>query len=175
MKDQEDDEEEADVEEEAPTKKSKTPKKDDTPSKKKKRRASEDGEAAQKRTKVEPSPSKKSASNESGMRRLGKTGIKIKDLKVGIGAPLQTGKKVFVEYEGRLANGKVFDKSKKPMKFTLGVGNVIKGWDLGLQGMRVGGQRFLEIPPKFAYGVEGVPGRIPSNSTLHFVVEAVKM
>ncbi|EFJ53031.1 hypothetical protein VOLCADRAFT_55081, partial [Volvox carteri f. nagariensis] len=85
------------------------------------------------------------------------------------------GQKVLVRYTGRLkSNGKVFDKSgQKPFQFRLGVGEVIKGWDLGVEGMRVGDKRRLVIPPQLAYGAAGVKGTIPSNSTLEFDVELV--
>jgi FK506-binding nuclear protein len=80
---------------------------------------------------------------------------------------------VKVNYVGRLENGRIFDQSRGAFDFRLGVGKVIKGWDLGVVGMRVGGKRRLVIPPKLAYGASGVPGTIPKNETLTFDVELV--
>jgi hypothetical protein len=103
-----------------------------------------------------------------------KGGIQIEDLKVGNG-PEATGKKfIGVYYEGKLmGNNKVFDYrlSGKPFKFRLGAGEVIKGWDLGIEGMKVGGKRRLSIPPQMAYGAKGAPPDIPANSHLVFEVE----
>ncbi|KAL2609953.1 hypothetical protein R1flu_028526 [Riccia fluitans] len=90
----------------------------------------------------------------------------------------QSGKKVGMIYTGKLkSNGKVFDSNvgKKPFEFRLGVGEVIKGWDVGVNGMRVGDKRKLIIPPEMAYGSKGVPGTIPGNSTLEFDVELVNV
>ncbi|KAG2490536.1 hypothetical protein HYH03_010930 [Edaphochlamys debaryana] len=98
---------------------------------------------------------------------------------VALGPPhaklAKPGNKVGVRYTGRLkSNGKVFDKSTgKPFQFRLGVGEVIKGWDLGVEGMRVGDKRRLTIPPQLAYGTSGVKGTIPPNATLEFDVELV--
>ena len=83
------------------------------------------------------------------------------------------GVQVKVNYVGRLANGRIFDQSRGPFEFRLGVGKVIKGWDIGVANMRVGGKRRLVIPPKLAYGNTGVPGTIPRNETLTFDVELV--
>ncbi len=76
-----------------------------------------------------------------------------------------------MHYVGRLDNGKIFDQSRAPFEFRLGVGRVIKGWDLGVASMRVGGKRKLIVPAKLAYGAAGVPGTIPPNATLTFEVE----
>lgn len=85
----------------------------------------------------------------------------------------KSGKKVSVRYVGRLKSGKVFDKTdKKPFQFRLGVGEVIKGWDVGVEGMRVGDKRKLVIPPQMGYGSQRT-GPIPPNSTLEFDVELV--
>ena len=100
--------------------------------------------------------------------------LEIEDLVVGKGKEAKSGDKVKVHYVGTLADGKEFDSSKKhgkPFEFQLGKGNVIKGWDQGVVGMKVGGKRKLTIPPSLAYGARGVPGAIPPNATLTFEVE----
>lgn len=105
-------------------------------------------------------------------------GVQYWDIKVGDGATAVSGKKVHVNYTGWLTNGKKFDSSvgKAPFSFTLGAGEVIKGWDEGVAGMKVGGKRQLKIPPQLAYGSQGVGnGLIPPNSTLIFDVELVSV
>lgn len=85
---------------------------------------------------------------------------------------------VAMKYIGKLkSNGKVFDSTvgKKAFEFRLGVGEVIKGWDVGVEGMRVGDKRRLTIPPQMAYGAKGVPGTIPGNAWLTFDVELVNV
>ena len=103
------------------------------------------------------------------------SGLKYWDTKVGTGVTATAGHKVVVHYTGWLTNGKKFDSSvdrKEPFSFQLGGGQVIKGWDEGVAGMKVGGKRRLEIPPELAYGNRGVGGGlIPPNSTLLFDVE----
>jgi FKBP-type peptidyl-prolyl cis-trans isomerase len=100
-------------------------------------------------------------------------GLKYWDIKVGTGATAETGKKITVNYTGWLTTGKQFDSSvgKKPFPLTLGAGQVIKGWDEGIVGMKVGGKRQLRIPPDLGYGAKGYPGFIPPNATLIFDVE----
>lgn len=98
----------------------------------------------------------------------------IEDLKVGDGAEAQSGKTVTVHYVGTLTNGNKFDSSRdrgEGFVFPLGKGRVIKGWDQGVAGMKVGGMRKLTIPPDLAYGDRGFPPVIPPGSTLVFEVE----
>ncbi len=104
------------------------------------------------------------------------SGLEYWDIKVGEGAIAQSGKHVKVDYTGWLTNGKKFDSSVgtgKPFDFMLGASQVIKGWDQGVAGMKVGGKRQLRIPPDLAYGAAGYPGAIPPNSTLIFDVQLV--
>jgi len=101
-------------------------------------------------------------------------GMKIETLKEGTGAEAKNGDVVSVHYVGTFENGTKFDSSidrGTPFSFTLGAGQVIKGWDLGVLGMKVGEKKKLTIPSDLAYGSGGVPGAIPSNSTLIFEVE----
>jgi|SRR5208282_4032058 len=104
------------------------------------------------------------------------SGLEYWDIKVGTGAVAQTGQQVRVDYTGWLTNGKKFDSSVgtgRPFEFQLGASQVIKGWDEGVAGMKVGGKRQLRIPPDLAYGEKGYPGVIPANSTLIFDVRLV--
>ena len=100
------------------------------------------------------------------------SGLKISDLKIGSGAEASAGQDVSVNYRGTLENGKEFDSSygRAPFNFSLGSGQVIKGWDEGVAGMKIGGKRKLIIPPELGYGKRGI-GSIPPNSTLIFEVE----
>jgi FKBP-type peptidyl-prolyl cis-trans isomerase len=97
----------------------------------------------------------------------------IEDLVVGEGAEAVAGKHVTVHYTGTLENGKQFDSSvgRGPFDFPLGAGRVIKGWDQGVAGMKVGGKRKLTIPSDLGYGPRGAGGVIPPNATLIFEVE----
>jgi FKBP-type peptidyl-prolyl cis-trans isomerase len=100
--------------------------------------------------------------------------LKVEDLQVGTGAEAVAGKKVTVHYTGTLTDGSKFDSSLdrgRPFDFPLGAGRVIKGWDEGVAGMKVGGKRRLTIPPELGYGARGFPPVIPPNSTLIFEVE----
>jgi len=94
------------------------------------------------------------------------------DETAGTGAVAQLGDTLTVNYTGKLQDGTVFDTSvgKRPIQFVLGAGQVIPGWDQGLEGMKVGGKRLLVIPPDLAYGADGY-GPIPPNSTLIFEVD----
>ena len=99
------------------------------------------------------------------------------EMLVGTGDEARTGQRVEVHYTGFLADGKQFDSSRGggPFTFKLGAGQVIKGWDQGVVGMRVGGKRRLIIPPELAYGMRGYPGVIPAQATLVFEVELLRI
>jgi FKBP-type peptidyl-prolyl cis-trans isomerase FkpA len=102
------------------------------------------------------------------------------ELAPGAGAEAKKGDKVKVNYTGRLLKTNfVFDTSvgpgKKPFEFTIGAGNVIKGWDEGVVGMKVGGKRKLTIPSRLAYGEKGSPPKIPGKSTLVFDIELLSI
>jgi FKBP-type peptidyl-prolyl cis-trans isomerase len=100
----------------------------------------------------------------------------VKDVKVGTGAEAVPGRTLRVHYTGRLLDGTKFDSSHdsgEPIEFTLGAGEVIEGWEEGIRGMRVGGERELTIPSAMAYGVRGRPPLIPSNAALQFDIELV--
>ena len=106
-------------------------------------------------------------------------GFIIEDLVVGEGTEAQDYNKVVVNYTGTLEDGSVFDSSlnpgREPFTFTLGAGSVIKGWDLGVLGMKVGGKRKLTIPPELGYGDQGAGGVIPPGATLIFEVELLEV
>lgn len=105
-------------------------------------------------------------------------GLKIEDLVIGDGKEAVLGKIVSVNYVGTLLDGKKFDSSydrNQSFEFALGGGQVIKGWDLGVVGMKVGGKRKLTIAPELAYGEREIPGAIPANSTLVFEVELLNV
>lgn len=102
------------------------------------------------------------------------SGLTYVDLVVGTGREAAIGDEASVHYTGWLENGKKFDSSVdrgRPFSFRVGAGRVIKGWDEGVQGMKIGGKRKLIIPPDLAYGSRGAGGVIPPNATLTFEVE----
>lgn len=102
------------------------------------------------------------------------SGLQIEDLREGTGAEATKGKRVTVHYVGTLTNGNKFDSSRdrgQGFTFHLGGGQVIKGWDEGVAGMKIGGLRRLTIPPDLGYGARGYPPVIPPSSTLVFEVE----
>ena len=106
------------------------------------------------------------------------SGLGYVDLVEGTGATPKTGESVTVHYTGWLTDGKKFDSSldrKQPFNFTLGAGMVIKGWDQGVLGMKVGGKRKLTIPSDLGYGAKGFAGAIPPNATLVFEVELLQV
>lgn len=116
------------------------------------------------------------ATNNQTMNNISTTtGLQIFDEKIGTGAEALVGKTVSTQYIGTLTDGTKFDSSidrGQPFEFTLGLGKVIKGWDLGIAGMRVGGVRKLIISPELGYGAQAI-GPIPANSTLIFEVQLV--
>ncbi|MEO5728746.1 MAG: FKBP-type peptidyl-prolyl cis-trans isomerase [Byssovorax sp.] len=106
------------------------------------------------------------------------TELVIEDIRVGDGAVATAGQTVSVHYTGTLTDGKKFDSSHdrgQPFKFKLGGGQVIKGWDQGVAGMKIGGLRKLTIPPHLGYGERGAGGVIGPNATLVFEVELLAL
>jgi peptidylprolyl isomerase len=120
-----------------------------------------------------PKPTAAKAGSATGRTVTTKSGLKYVDLVVGKGPMPKVGQTISVLYTGRLSNGTVFDstgnRNNEPFETPIGVGQVIKGWDEGMLGMRVGGKRRLTIPPALGYGSEA-QGPIPPNSTLIFDV-----
>ncbi|OJD24368.1 hypothetical protein ACJ73_04273 [Blastomyces percursus] len=128
-----------------------------------------------------PSPPKKDGEKKDGDKKAPAAGtlgvkevqgVKLDDKKLGSGRVAKKGDRVSMRYIGKLENGKVFDANKKgpPFSFKLGSGEVIKGWDIGIPGMAVGGERRVTIPSHLAYGKKALPG-IPANSKLIFDVK----
>ena len=137
-----------------------------------------DSKKEKKAAKKEKKADKKEKKADAGKIDKRANGLIVQELKVGTGAEAVSGKTIAAHYTGSLTNGKVFDSSKgnQPIKFQLGAGRVIKGWDEGLVGMKVGGKRKLTIPPDLAYGSRDVGnGLIPANSTLIFEVELMEV
>ena len=116
-------------------------------------------------------------SNNSITMAQDQSKLLVQDEVVGTGEAAMVGSQVVVHYTGKFVDGTVFDSSVsrgEPIQFVLGSGQVIKGWDEGLIGMKVGGKRLLQIPPEYAYGDKGV-GPIPGGATLIFEVELLKI
>jgi FKBP-type peptidyl-prolyl cis-trans isomerase FkpA len=106
------------------------------------------------------------------------SGLKYDDLVEGEGAVAAAGQRVVEHYTGWLTDGRKFDSSldrNDPFSFALGAGQVIRGWDEGVQGMKIGGKRKLTIPPQLGYGARGAGGVIPPNATLVFEVELLEI
>jgi peptidylprolyl isomerase len=121
-----------------------------------------------------PAMASQDAKKDAAKAVVTASGLKYVDVVVGKGASPTAGKQVKVHYTGTLENGKKFDSSvdrNEPFSFTIGVGQVIKGWDEGVMTMKVGGKRKLTIPAKLGYGAQGAGGVIPPNATLLFDVE----
>lgn len=105
-------------------------------------------------------------------------GLIIEDIELGTGKEAQKGKSISVHYTGYLTDGTKFDSSLnrgEPITIVLGVGQVIRGWDEGFDGMKEGGKRKLTIPPEMGYGEHGAGGVIPGNATLIFEVQLVQV
>lgn len=109
-------------------------------------------------------------------------GVKVAILQEGAGEAAKSGDLVAMNYTGRLVDGTVFDSNVdpkfnhvEPFEFTLGAGQVIPGWDIGVSGMKAGEKRILEIAPDYAYGATGAGGVIPPNATLIFEVELLEI
>ncbi len=110
--------------------------------------------------------------------RITDSGLKVEELVEGDGAVAAAGQQVVVHYTGWLTDGRKFDSSHdraEPFDFALGRGHVIRGWDEGVAGMKVGGRRRLTIPPQLGYGARGAGGVIPPNATLVFEVELLEI
>lgn len=183
----EDEEEEGEEEEEEEEKREAKP--EPKKSKKEKKRKHDEKEEEKKAKKVkkvefkknlEEGPTKPKSKKEQDKHKpktkVLEGGIVIEDRTIGDGPQAKRGARVGMRYIGKLKNGKVFDKntSGKPFAFKLGRGEVIKGWDIGVAGMCVGGERRIVIPAPYAYGKQALPG-IPANSELTFDVKLVSM
>jgi len=149
---------------------------------KKQQKKAEQAKAAEQAKQAAPAPAqpaekkKTESKGEAGLTKTLPGGLEIKDIEIGKGKQVKAGQRVHILYRGRLTNGKVFDQTtdrKKPFVFRLGLGEVISGWDKGIEGMFVGGKRKLKIPAPLAYGKKGAPPDIPPNATLLFDVEVL--
>ncbi|KAF1925870.1 uncharacterized protein M421DRAFT_423429 [Didymella exigua CBS 183.55] len=120
---------------------------------------------------------KKEAAKPAAKGPRNVSGVTVEDKKEGKGKAAKKGDRVEMRYIGKLKNGKVFDSNKKgkPFAFKLGVGQVIKGWDVGVAGMTAGGERRLTIPAAMAYGKKGAPPDIPPNSDLIFDIKCISV
>jgi len=184
-------EELAQQEDEKPTKKNPEKKKEEKkraadpppepPAKKEKKAAATEKKSAPSSEKEKPKKPEPEREPEpkGSLRREFKNGMEITNLSMGRpdGKQAKPGKNVTMKYVGKLQSGKIFDQTKgnATFRFRLGVGEVIKGWDAGVDGMRVGDKRRLVIPPAMAYGKKGIKGAIPGGATLVFEVELVNV
>ncbi len=115
--------------------------------------------------------------NKSTLSMAEQSAVQRQDEVVGTGDVAEINNRITVHYTGTFLDGKVFDSSVtrgEPFQFVLGIGQVIKGWDEGLVGMKVGGKRILIVPPQLGYGANDY-GPIPGNSTLVFQIELLKV
>jgi len=129
-------------------------------------------QSAQKPAAARPNTSAPTKVTGDGVKTA--SGLQYWDITVGTGDVAKEGSHVKVHYTGWLTTGKKFDSSVdagKPYEFAIGRGDVIKGWDEGVTGMKVGGKRQLRIPPELGYGANGYPGVIPANATLIFDIQ----
>jgi FKBP-type peptidyl-prolyl cis-trans isomerase len=129
---------------------------------------------AQSATKKAAAPNTNAPTKVTGDGVKTDSGLQYWEIRVGNGQVAKEGSHVRVHYTGWLTTGKKFDSSVdagKPFDFTIGNGEVIKGWEEGVAGMRVGGKRQLRIPPALGYGADGYPNLIPANATLIFDVQ----
>jgi len=137
------------------------------------------GESAPSATKTEaPKPKvdvKPMPPTALGETKTTEGGVKYETLTPGDGPELKPGQKAAIHYEGKLENGEVFDSSKGKSPFPFGQSPVIKGWEEGIPGMKLGEIRKLTIPPDLAYGQRGSPPKIPPKATLIFEVELVEI
>ena len=132
---------------------------------------------------VDYSDSKIAGEGQNNMQNVQQIeGVKIIILEEGNGDMAKSGDTVAMNYTGKLADGTVFDSNidpkfnhVQPFVFTIGVGQVIRGWDVGIAGMKVGEKRILEINPDYAYGETGAGGVIPPNATISFEVELLQI
>jgi peptidylprolyl isomerase len=140
-------------------------------------------QSSQNETKSTPEAAKETAGNYPGWAtakepEITSTSLKYIDVEVGNGASPQSGQQVIVHYSGYLTNGTKFDSSVdrgEALAFTIGIGQVIKGWDEGVMSMKTGGKRKLIIPPQLGYGANGAPPVIPPNAELIFDVELLEV
>lgn len=118
----------------------------------------------------------KSKDSDKKQSRVLEGGVKVRDVKIGNGKMAKKGDKVSVRYIGKLTNGTIFDKNTKgtPFAFTIGAGDVIKGWDIGIAGMQIDGEREVTVPPSMGYGKKKMQD-IPANSTLVFEVKLLSI
>jgi FKBP-type peptidyl-prolyl cis-trans isomerase FkpA len=132
------------------------------------------GQTATKKSASAARPNTTAPTKVTGEGTKTPSGLQYWNIKVGTGQEAKSGDHVKVHYTGWLTSGKKFDSSvdaHQPFDFTIGRGDVIKGWEEGVTGMKVGGKRQLRIPPDLAYGKEGYPGAIPPNATLIFDIQ----